>query len=229
VAVGDFNGDGKLDLAVANQFSDTVSILLGTGTGSFGAKTDFGAGSFPASVAVGDFNGDGNLDLAVANLGHKFHFGIGTPRTVSILLGKGTGSFGAKTEFVSGSGPDPNYLGGPDSVAVGDFNGDGKLDLVVTNLNSNTVSILLNTGAVTPPKITMASVAGKKLIVVGENFNPDAVILINGEEQKTRNDDQNPGTRLIGKKAGKKIKPGDRLQVRNPDGPLSEEFIFTGS
>ena len=83
--------------------------------------------------------------------------------------------------------------------------------------------------AVMPPKITMASVAGKKLIVAGENFDPDAVILINGEEQKTRNDDQNPGTTLIGKKAGKKIKPGDRLQVRNPDGPLSEEFIFTGS
>jgi hypothetical protein len=83
--------------------------------------------------------------------------------------------------------------------------------------------------AVTPPKITMASVAGKKLIVAGENFYPDSVILINGEEQKTRNDDQNPGTTLIGKKAGKKIKPGDRLQVRNPDGPLSEEFIFTGS
>ena len=75
----------------------------------------------------------------------------------------------------------------------------------------------------------MASVAGKKLIVVGENFTPDSVITINGEEQKTRNDDQNPGTTLIGKKAGKKIKPGDRLQVRNPDGPLSEEFIFTGS
>ena len=113
-------------------------------TVSFGAKTDFGTGIFPESVAVGDFNGDGNLDLAVANLGY------GTPRTVSILLGTGTGSFGAKTEFVTGSGPDPNYLGGPDSVAVGDFNGDGKLDLVVTNLNSNTVSILLNTGPTGP-------------------------------------------------------------------------------
>jgi hypothetical protein len=65
--------------------------------------------------------------------------------------------------------------------------------------------------------------------VVGENFYPDSVILINGEEQKTRNDDQNPGTTLIGKKAGKKIRPGDRAKVRNPDGALSEEFIFTGS
>ena len=54
-------------------------------------------------------------------------------------------------------------------------------------------------------------------------------VLINREEQKTRNDDQNPQPTLIGKKAGKKIKPGDRLQVRNPDGTLSEEFIFTGS
>ena len=80
VAVGDFNGDGKLDLAVANFSSNTVSILLGTGTGSFGAKTDFGTGSGPRSVAVGDFNGDGKLDLVVANF---------RSNTVSILLNTG--------------------------------------------------------------------------------------------------------------------------------------------
>jgi hypothetical protein len=85
VAVGDFNGDGKLDLAVANFDSNTVSILLGTGTGSFGAKTDFGTGSNPASVAVGDFNGDGKLDLAVANLVSIF-VNDPSPATVSILL-----------------------------------------------------------------------------------------------------------------------------------------------
>src|SRR6185503_3341646 len=61
VAVGDFNGDGKLDLAVANFDQASVSILLGTGTGAFGTKTDFGAGAGPSSVAAGDFNGDGNL------------------------------------------------------------------------------------------------------------------------------------------------------------------------
>jgi hypothetical protein len=74
----------------------------------------------------------------------------------------------------------------------------------------------------------MASVAGKKLIVVGENFDPDAVILINDEEQKTRNDDQNPQTTLIGKNAGKKIASGEsvKLQVRNPNGALSPEFTF---
>jgi len=79
-----------------------------------------------------------------------------------------------------------------------------------------------------PPRIITASVSGKKLIVVGEKFEIGAVILINGEKQKTRNDDQNPQTTLIGKKAGKKIKPGDKLQVRNPDGKISEEFIFSG-
>jgi hypothetical protein len=72
------------------------------------------------------------------------------------------------------------------------------------------------------PRIVSASVAGKKLIVAGENFDDGAAILINGEKQKTRSDGENPQTRLIGKKAGKKIKAGDQIQVRNPDGTLSE-------
>ena len=131
---------GKLDLANLN-FIDTVSILLGTGTGSFGAKTDFGTGSDPGSVAVGDFNGDGKLDLAVTN---------GNSATASILLGTGTGSFGARTGFGTG--------GGPDSVAVGDFNGDGKLDLTTANQSRNTVSILLNDCTNTPPSIIAAPV-----------------------------------------------------------------------
>jgi hypothetical protein len=90
VAVADFNGDGKLDLAVANFDSFDVSILLGTGTGSFRAATNFDVGNSPVSVAVGDFNGDGKLDLAVANEDSN---------NVSILLGTGTGSFGAATNF----------------------------------------------------------------------------------------------------------------------------------
>ena len=67
MAVGDFDGDGKPDLAVANALSDNVSVLLGNGDGSFQAAKNFGAGSYPVSVAVGDFNGDGKPDLAVAN------------------------------------------------------------------------------------------------------------------------------------------------------------------
>src|SRR5213082_390700 len=67
--VGDFNGDGKQDLAVTNVTTNSVSILLGNGNGTFGAPATFPVGSTPTSVAVGDFNGDGNQDLAVANLG----------------------------------------------------------------------------------------------------------------------------------------------------------------
>ena len=128
VAVGDFNGDGKLDLAVANFASNTVSTLLGTGTGSFGAKTDFVTGIQPSSVAVRDFNGDGKLDLGAANFGNN---------TVSILLGTGAGTFGVQTSFGTGTAPF--------SVAVGDFNGDVKQDLATANNLSATVSILLNT------------------------------------------------------------------------------------
>ena len=64
VAVGDFNGDTRLDLAVANFVSDNVSILLGTGTGSFGTATNFAVGTTPSSVAVGNFNGDTFLDFS---------------------------------------------------------------------------------------------------------------------------------------------------------------------
>ena len=93
----------------------------------------------------------------------------------------------------------------------------------------NSAELYDPTAAIAIPRIVSASVQGKKLIVSGENFGPGAVILLNGEEQKTRDDAQNPETIVIGKKAGKKIKTGDRLQVRNPDGIISREFIFTGS
>jgi N-acetylneuraminic acid mutarotase len=83
-------------------------------------------------------------------------------------------------------------------------------------------------GTIAIPRITGASPVGKRLFVFGENFDPGAVILLNGEEQKTKNDDQNPTTALIGKKTGKKVKTGDILQVRNPNGTLSDEFTFTG-
>jgi hypothetical protein len=128
-AVGDFNGDGKLDLAVANQGSNNVSVLLGNGDGTFRAAVSYGTGQFPYSVAVGDFNRDGKLDLAVANFDSN---------SVSVLLGNGDGTFRAAVSYGTGSGPH--------SVAVGDFNRDGKLDLAVANQASNDVSVLLGNG-----------------------------------------------------------------------------------
>ena len=129
VTSGDFNGDGKQDLAVANAYSNTISILLGNGDGTFQNKVDYATGSYPYSITAGDFNADGKSDLAVTNYNSN---------TVSILLGNGNGSFQTKVDYVTGS-----Y---PNSITVGDFNGDGKPDLAVTNINSNTVSILLGTG-----------------------------------------------------------------------------------
>jgi FG-GAP-like repeat/Abnormal spindle-like microcephaly-assoc'd, ASPM-SPD-2-Hydin/FG-GAP repeat len=129
LVAGDFNGDGKLDLATANSGDNTVSILIGNPDGTFQPHADYQVGTYPSAIAAADFNGDGRLDFAVANSGDK---------TVSILLGDGTGNFSLA------SSPAVGY--GPCSVAVGDFNGDGKLDLAVANEGSNTVSILLGDG-----------------------------------------------------------------------------------
>jgi hypothetical protein len=130
VAVGDVSGDGKPDLAVANNDSNTVSVLLGNGTGGFGAKTDFATGTDPEGVAIGDMSGDEKPDLAVANSGSN---------TVSVLLGSGAGGFGAKTDFATGDCPF--------SLAIGDVSSDGKPDLAVANYWGNTVSVLLGDGA----------------------------------------------------------------------------------
>ncbi len=132
VAVGDFNGDGKLDLAVADNGGD-VNILLGNGDGTFRPHVGYATGNSPSSVAVGDFNGDGKLDLAVANSGASN--GISN---VSVLLGKGDGTFDAAVNYSAGFGAN--------SVAVGDFNRDGRLDLVVSNFGTGNVSVLLGKG-----------------------------------------------------------------------------------
>src|SRR3989442_2442525 len=112
VVAGDFNSDGKLDLAVANAGSNTISVLLGNGDGSFQTAQTFAVGITPWSVRMGDFNNDGKPDLAVANYGSS---------TVSVLLGNGDGTFPAAPLF--GVGLNPR------SIAVGDGNGDGRPDL----------------------------------------------------------------------------------------------------
>ena len=131
VAVGDFNGDGKADLALANYASNNVSVLLGNGDGTFATAMNYDSGTNPHSVAVGDFNGDGNADLAVANQNGN---------NVSVLLGHGDGTFQAAANYGVGAGP---YC-----IAVGDFNGDGKADLAVVNAFAYTdnISVLLGNG-----------------------------------------------------------------------------------
>jgi hypothetical protein len=155
VVVGDFNGDGKQDLAVANPDSNNVSILLGDGAGSFSA-TNVGVGTDPGYLAVGDFNGDGKQDLAVADIGAA---------SVSILLGNGAGSFSAATNFGVGINPA--------SVAVGDFNNDGKQDLAVVNQNPSNVSVLLGDGAGSFSAATNFGVGANPVSVAVGDFNAD--------------------------------------------------------
>ena len=130
VAIADVNGDGNLDLVVTNQCLDStcagggVSVLLGNGDGTFQAAQSYATGGFTAvSVAIGNFNGDQKLDLAVANQCQTLQNCNGN---VGVLLGNGDGTFQAAQSYASGG-----YTAV--SVAVGDFNGDHKTDLVVAN------------------------------------------------------------------------------------------------
>ncbi len=159
VAVGDFNGDSRPDLAVANLNSSNVSVLLGNGSGGFGAQTTFAAGIGPVSVAVGDFNGDSRPDLAAANF---------RSNNVSVLLGNGSGGFSAQTTFAVGDRA-------PNSVAVGDFNGDSRPDLAVANHNSNTVSVLLGNGS--------GGFSAPTTFVAGNNPNSVVVGDFNGDSR----------------------------------------------
>lgn len=161
VAIADVNGDGNLDLVVANQctgpdFCDgggTVSVLLGSGNGIFGAPLTYASGgSFLYSVAVADVNGDGRPDLALAN--GCSNIGGGTCSSegaVGVLLGNGDGTFQPAQLYSSGG-----FAYFNSRVAVADANGDGRIDLVVLNGCSSacdpifpppgSVSILLGNG-----------------------------------------------------------------------------------
>jgi hypothetical protein len=131
VGVGDFNGDGFLDLVTGNRDTDNFSLLVGNGAGGFSAATNFTMGDGPRSVIVGDFNNDMKLDVATAN---EFSDNI------SVRLGNGDGTFQAAQTFGLNGGDHPF------GIAVGDFNGDGRLDLVTTNIVSSNASVLLGNG-----------------------------------------------------------------------------------
>ncbi|MEI8017239.1 MAG: FG-GAP-like repeat-containing protein, partial [Schlesneria sp.] len=178
VKSGDFNGDGNIDLVIANRGSSSVSVLLGNGNGTFKAQQTFATGATPYSVSVADANGDGKSDLIVTNRNGN---------SVSVLLGNGNGTFQTQHTFSVGTAPT--------SITAGDVNGDGKIDLLVANETSNNISLLLGNGDGTfqaqqtfatgnlPQSIKMADVNGDgkpDLFVTNRNGNSVSVLMGNG-------------------------------------------------
>jgi hypothetical protein len=161
VAVGDRNGDGNLDLAVAISSTNTVSVFLGYGDGTFTDGTNYPTGYGPRAVAIADTNRDSILDLIVVT-GAGF---TSTSGTLTVLLGRGDGTFL----------PAESYTGGldPQSVAVGDFNGDGFNDLAFANTNADSTTVVLNAGSTTTVAINQA--AGQPDPTAGSTISFDVV------------------------------------------------------
>src|SRR5262249_2822096 len=112
IAAGDFNGDGRRDLAAATEGSPTISALPGNGDGTFQPAVTYDVGGEPSALVTGDFTGEGHLDLAVANEYDS---------TVSVLLGNGEGTFQPQVTYAVGAMPV--------ALVAGDFSGDGRTDL----------------------------------------------------------------------------------------------------
>jgi hypothetical protein len=154
--VYDFDRDGNMDLAVVNSGSNTVSIFLGNGDGTFTPAPDAATGTTPAAIRAGDFNGDGVADLAVLNTGDN---------TVSILLGNGDGTFtSAGAVFLPGN-----------SLVVNDFNQDGATDLATANGSSILVALGNGDGTFGPPAAYDSGPFSNSYSIASGDFNGDGI------------------------------------------------------
>jgi hypothetical protein len=170
VAVGDFNGDGKLDLAIVNVCGSdstcasegTVSILLGNGDGTFQPQTTYSLGIPGGHIEVADFNGDGKLDLAITECGGST---CGSNGSVSILLGNGDGTFQPRVDYTAKHRPT--------GIAVGDFNRDGIIDIAVANTGSDSISVFIGKGDGTFKGQVTYALQGAPVDIITADFNGD--------------------------------------------------------
>ena len=162
-ALGDLNGDGKQDIAVANNSSNTISVLKGNGDGTFGAKTDYEVALRPYGVVTVDLNGDGKLDIVTG----AATFSLSS--NVSVFLGNGDGTFQSRIDyafsaFFSGVSP-------PNSILASDLNNDGKSDVVAVNGSGATVFLGNGDGTLNPPVRYDSSSVATSLVVGDVNVD----------------------------------------------------------
>ena len=136
LAAGDFNGDGKLDIATVSFNENVVNVFLGNGDGTFTGAYSYtfsGSPNSPISIIAADVNGDSKLDLVVVNYNS---LSVSSGGTVSVFFGNGDGTFSHNADYAI-----KNH---PTAVVAADFNGDGAIDLAVPVNDSGTVAIFLN-------------------------------------------------------------------------------------
>src|SRR5262249_36986462 len=160
VVVGDFNGDGRSDIATANRSSNEISVLLQNSDGDFAAAVEYPVGNLPTSLRVGDVNGDGKFDLLVINQNDN---------TVGVLLGNGDGTF--QHQILTSILPANLYL------AIGDFNADGKLDIAIPaplpQVGTYAVAVMLSNGDGTFQAAVSYPVSGIPRALLAADINND--------------------------------------------------------
>ncbi|HEX4001189.1 MAG TPA: FG-GAP-like repeat-containing protein [Candidatus Acidoferrales bacterium] len=180
LASADLNGDGHIDLVVADSGSNTISVLLGNGDGTFRQRTDYPTGSKPVCVAFGDFNGDGASDIAIANQ---------SGNSVSIYYNQETSSGVPLGTFIAGSTRDFSAGNGPTSIAVADYNLDGIADLAISDITDNAVTVLLNAGNDSFTPLSELPVGNGPVSIASADFNgdgrPDAATADSGSAETT--------------------------------------------